>query len=94
MSSHYIVVYDSDSDTSRRRVRSAIRAFGGWKQYSVFECVLTPTMYAELTDQLEEIIAESDGVTRIRFYKLSHGTDDISTLPENDSAGDGPSNII
>lgn len=94
MSSHYVVVYDSDSDTSRRRVRSAIRAFGGWKQYSVFECVLTPTMYAELTDQLQEIIADSDGVTRIRFYKLSHGTDDISTLPENDSTGGETGNII
>jgi CRISPR-associated protein Cas2 len=85
MSSHYVVVYDSDSDSSRRKVRSAIRAFGGWKQYSVFECVLTPTMYAELTDQLRDIIAECDGMTRIRLYKLPHGTSDIATLPDEDS---------
>jgi hypothetical protein len=42
-------------------------------------------MYAELTDQLQDIIAECDGMTRIRLYKLPHGTNDIATLPDEDS---------
>jgi CRISPR-associated endonuclease Cas2 len=91
---HVVIVYDSDDDSTRRKVRSAIRAFGGWKQYSVFECLLTETKEAELFTQLEDIVAETDGVTRIRCYKLSHGERSIQEIPEPPQDNTGGDNII
>lgn len=92
--SHYVIAYDSDDDRTRRRVRSAIRAYGGWKQYSVFECSLTPTMLNELLDKLETVVTETDGVTRVRLYKLSRGEDDITTIPTTESDSSSTDNII
>lgn len=92
--SHYVITYDSDEDRDRRRVRSAIRAYGGWKQYSVFECSLTSTMLNELLDELETVVTEADGATRVRLYKLSRGTDDITTIPATESDVDLTDNII
>lgn len=92
--SHYVIAYDSDDDRDRRRVRSTIRAYGGWKQYSVFECSLTPTMLAELLDKLETVVTEADGVTRVRLYRLSRGEDDIITIPATESAPSPADNII
>lgn len=92
--SHYVIVYDSDNDASRRKVRSAIRAFGGWKQYSVFECLLTPTMRAELVDELRQIASESEGEVKLRIYKLPHGADDILTIPESENEPSSSNNII
>lgn len=92
--SHYVFVYDSDNDASRRKVRSAIRAFGGWKQYSVFECLLTPTMHTELIEKLRRIAADSDGAVKLRIYKLSHGSEDILTIPESEDEPSKGNNII
>lgn len=91
---HFVIVYDSDEDTTRRKVRSAIRAFGGWKQYSVFECLLTETKEAELFAQLNDIVAEADGVTRVRCYKLSRGDANITMIPEQSEESIGGDNII
>jgi|AntDeeMinimDraft_4_1070355.scaffolds.fasta_scaffold00960_9 CRISPR-associated protein Cas2 len=91
---HFVIVYDSDEDVTRRKVRSAIRAFGGWKQYSVFECLLTETKEAELLVRLNDIVAEADGVTRIRCYKLSRGDANITTIPEQSDESTGSDNVI
>jgi CRISPR-associated protein Cas2 len=91
---HFVIVYDSDDDSTRRKVRSAVRAFGGWKQYSVFECLLTETKEAELLAQLSDIVENSDGVTRVRCYKLSRGDANITTIPEQSGEDTGSNNII
>jgi CRISPR-associated protein Cas2 len=91
---HFVIVYDSDEDAARRKVRSAIRAFGGWKQYSVFECLLTETKEAELLARLNDIVAQSEGVTRVRCYKLSRGKANITTIPEQSDWDTGSDNII
>lgn len=92
--SHFVIVYDSDEDATRRKVRSAIRAFGGWKQYSVFECLLTETEETELLARLNEIVAQAEGVTRVRCYKLSRGKANITTIPEQADRGTENDNII
>ncbi|AUV82907.1 CRISPR-associated endonuclease Cas2 [Salinigranum rubrum] len=91
---HFVIVYDSDEDSARRKVRSAIRAFGGWKQYSVFECLLSETEQAELFARLDQVVAQAEGDTRIRCYKLSAAEGSIHTIPEEAETDDGANNII
>jgi CRISPR-associated protein Cas2 len=92
--SHIVIVYDSDNDSDRRRVRSAIRAFGGWKQYSVFECLLTETGEKELLARLRDIVADASGETRIRWYRLAQPEENILTIPSESKSPDSAENII
>ncbi len=61
-----IVSYDISDNKRRTKVHKALKAYGDWVQYSIFECNLTKTEYAKLRSRLNPLIdMEEDN---IRFY--------------------------
>lgn len=63
-----VVSYDIPEDSRRTKVRSILKSYGQWMQFSVFECDLTETQYAKLRSRLAKLIKpEFDS---IRFYFL------------------------
>lgn len=67
MNKQFIIVsYDISDDKRRTKIHKALKAYGEWVQYSIFECNLTKTEYAKLRARLNPIIDhEQDS---IRFY--------------------------
>jgi CRISPR-associated protein Cas2 len=66
----YVVIsYDIPDDKRRTKVHRALKSYGQWMQYSLFECAdLSETQYAKLRSRLAHLIKpESDSV---RFYFL------------------------
>lgn len=52
----YIISYDIPDDKRRNKVARALMDMGERRQYSVFECNLTPRQHRELWDKLADII--------------------------------------
>lgn len=65
----YVVIsYDVPEDKRRTKIHNALKSYGQWMQFSVFECDLTETQYAKLRSRLGKLIKpEQDS---IRFYFL------------------------
>ena len=68
----YLVTYDIPSNKRRKKVSDLLEGYGKRVQYSVFECVLEPSKFAELKQRLKKRVnLEEDSV---RFYPLSKHT--------------------
>ncbi|MEB3827401.1 CRISPR-associated endonuclease Cas2 [Phormidium sp. CCY1219] len=56
----YLVVYDLPATKAgnkrRQRLHDLLCGYGAWKQYSLFECFLTPKQFASLQHQIEDLI--------------------------------------
>lgn len=61
-----IVSYDISDDKRRTKIHKALKAYGQWTQYSIFECNLTKTEYAKLRARLDPLIDINND--SIRFY--------------------------
>ena len=64
-----IISYDIADDKRRSRIFKALKNFGQWMQYSVFECELEKMQFVKLRDRLDHLIDASEGDS-IRFYFL------------------------
>ena len=51
-----IVTYDIPEDKRRTKIHNILKSYGQWVQYSVFECDLTQTQYAQLRSRLAKLI--------------------------------------
>ena len=66
----YVVVsYDIHEDKRRSHVHKALKNYGVWTQFSVFECDLTKEQLLRMQHKLKALIEESDQDS-IRFYHL------------------------
>ncbi len=64
-----VISYDIKDDKRRNRIFKALKNFGQWMQYSVFECDLDKMHFLKLRDRLDHLIdAKQDD--SIRFYFL------------------------
>ncbi|QGG48987.1 CRISPR-associated endonuclease Cas2 [Heliorestis convoluta] len=63
-----VVSYDIPNDKRRGKVLKALKSYGEWMQYSVFECNLTKEQYLKLRNRLDKIINYQED--SIRFYTL------------------------
>jgi CRISPR-associated protein Cas2 len=64
-----VISYDIKDDRRRGRIFKALKNFGQWMQYSVFECELDKMHFLKLRDRLDHLIdAKQDD--SIRFYSL------------------------
>ena len=65
---HMVVAYDIPDDKRRTKIHKALKSYGQWMQFSLFECNLTETQYTKLRNRLSQLIKpEQDSV---RFYFL------------------------
>lgn len=65
----YVVAYDSPNQKRRSKIAATLEGYGQRVQYSVFECYLSPSHYAQLRRRLRKWFnPEEDS---IRFYPLS-----------------------
>jgi len=67
-----IVSYDIQDDKRRTKIHKALKSYGEWVQYSVFECPLEKKDYLRLRDRLDRLIDKKAG-DNIRFYFLCDG---------------------
>jgi CRISPR-associated protein Cas2 len=66
----YVVVsYDIHDDKRRNHIHKALKNYGVWIQYSVFECDLTKEQLLRMQHRLKPLIKEADQDS-IRFYHL------------------------
>lgn len=64
-----VISYDIQDDKRRGRIFKALKNFGQWMQYSVFECELEKLQFLKLKDRLDHLI-EADKDDSVRFYFL------------------------
>lgn len=64
-----VVSYDVTDDKRRGRIFKALKNFGQWMQFSLFECELDKMNFLKLKDRLDHLI-EADKDDSIRFYFL------------------------
>jgi CRISPR-associated protein Cas2 len=62
-----VISYDIQDDKRRGKVHKALKSYGQWVQYSVFECELEKKDYRRLRDRLDHLIDKQAGDS-IRFY--------------------------
>lgn len=87
----YVVAYDVSSDAVRRRVRRACRAYGGRRQYSLFEMFLTDPERAELVAELEGLLTTCDGYASIKIYAVGPAKRDVTL---GDEPAQQPDNVV
>ncbi|RMG50241.1 MAG: CRISPR-associated endonuclease Cas2 [Acidobacteria bacterium] len=66
-----VISYDITDDRRRTRVFEALKDYGTWVQYSVFECELTADDIARLQAMLAGLINPRED--SIRYYYLCRG---------------------
>lgn len=67
MDKHFIIIsYDIPETKRRTKIHKALKAYGEWVQYSIFECNLTKTEFAKLRARLNPLIDPDED--SIRFY--------------------------
>ena len=64
----YVIAYDIPADKRRTKVHRVLCGYGGWTQYSLFECWLTRRQLIELQAKLARHIRPD--VDSVRFYPL------------------------
>jgi CRISPR-associated protein Cas2 len=66
----YIVIsYDIKDDKRRLKIHKALKDYGAWVQYSVFECHLKKEEFLRLRHRLKKLLGD-DHTDSIRFYEL------------------------
>lgn len=69
MSKHFIlVVYDVSHNRRRTKLHNALKNFGTPVQYSVFECLLSPTDVVKMKAQINKVIKPR--LDRVRYYPI------------------------
>jgi CRISPR-associated protein Cas2 len=63
-----IAVYNSDSEKRREKIRTTLKDYGFWVQYSVFEMLLTDRQFRELRKKIKGIINPKKDA--VRYYRL------------------------
>ncbi len=71
-----LISYDIPDDKRRAKIAKTLENFGTRVQYSVFECNLTKTQFAEVRKRLVALVVEADD--SIRFYALP--SDAVKTI--------------
>ncbi len=56
----YFVVYDIANNKRWRKVYKMMQGYGEWVQLSVFQCRLSPTRYAQLLADFDQLIHHGD----------------------------------
>lgn len=64
----YVVCYDIPETKRRTKLRKNLRRFGNPKQFSVFECDLSPRELARMKTVIKEIISRDED--NVRIYPL------------------------
>ncbi len=65
----YLICYDVTEDERRNQIARRLEDLGFRVQYSVFECKLTPALYATLKNALLQIMDTEEG-DRLHCYPL------------------------
>jgi len=65
---YVIVSYDSPSDRRRTRLHKALKDYGIWVQYSLFECKIREQDLVRLRDRIESVIDASED--RVSIYRV------------------------
>jgi CRISPR-associated protein Cas2 len=66
----YIVIsYDIKDDSRRTKMHKALKNYGAWVQYSVFECELNRVEYLLLHHRLKKLLGAEEADS-LRFYTL------------------------
>jgi len=66
----YVVIsYDIQADKRRLAIHKALKDYGVWVQYSVFECDLKKEEFLKLRQRLKKLIS-GEAEDSIRFYLL------------------------
>lgn len=68
MSMLYVVAYDIPNDKRRAKVHKALRGFGDWTQYSLFECFLSAKDLIRLRAKLDDLLEPDED--SVRLYPL------------------------
>jgi len=63
-----VVVYDISNDKRRTKLHNKLKGYGSPVQYSVFECILTPSEFQEMKMSVSRITKPKKD--HIRFYVL------------------------
>lgn len=63
-----LISYDISDNRRRKHIHKALKSFGQWVQYSVFECELSEKDYIRLRDRLEQLLHPRED--NIRFYRM------------------------
>ncbi len=64
-----MIPYDIQNDKRRTKIHKALKDYGQWVQYSVFECHLKKEEFLKLRHRLKKLL-EDDETASIRFYLL------------------------
>ncbi|HAA53764.1 MAG TPA: CRISPR-associated endonuclease Cas2 [Myxococcales bacterium] len=64
----FVISYDVSDDKRRTQIHKALKSFGLWVQYSLFECELSKSDYVRLRERLEALSKPEED--NLRFYKL------------------------
>src|SRR5262249_30886621 len=67
-----VISYDIRDDRRRGRIFKALKNFGQWMQFSVFECELDRANFLRLKDRLDHLI-DAEQEDSVRFYFLCEG---------------------
>lgn len=63
-----MIAYDTPSARRRRRIVKALEQYGRRINYSVYECMLTPSQEARLLREVENIVEK--GKDQVAVYRL------------------------
>ena len=64
-----VISYDIKSDSRRTKIFKALKDYGDWVQYSVFECDLKEQELLKLRRRLDKLLVKEEGDS-IRYYHL------------------------
>jgi CRISPR-associated protein Cas2 len=67
-SSLYVIAYDIPDDKRRTQVHKALKGFGQWTEFSLFECFLTKKELLQMRAKLNEHLHA--GEDRVRIYLI------------------------
>jgi len=66
---YFVISYDIQNDRRRTKLHKALKNYGAWIQYSVFECDLNKVEYLRLRHQLDKLV-QADSEDSLRVYQL------------------------
>jgi CRISPR-associated protein Cas2 len=67
-----VVAYDISDDKIRTKLHKTLRRFGDRVQFSVFECTLTPEMFAQMCSEIASVLEHKE-LWRVRYYEICEG---------------------
>ena len=63
-----VISYDVKDDKRRLKIHKALKDYGEWVQYSVFECNIKKTDLLKLRHRLKKLLKDDED--SVRFYTL------------------------